>query len=387
VKRFVGFLVVAFLVGGAVWIGALSNRPRPSSVSQAPHTASPSPIFPTVIPVMSCNDVRIPRNVELDTGIDRETGLLTVNYTKPGTAVNLSVTVAYRNANCSWPQNRSIRKVIVHALTTPLEEESRGTYVVAKCSHPVHRPVHMVLACADFGLRANNLDWSTWKRDRAEGQGSFVMKDFTAPEFGIDRRQGTVRLSGRRYCIGLERFTFWRGTVVLDRPVEGQTEIDLYPACGFPDSVGNPSPPQFGWGAVPTGDQRVCPKGKFAEPNREETLEAAADLMAATNGRLQEPKATWSLLDRSLRQMFRSFRAFSVAMRSHVEPVYQEWGFSEEIGFGRVSFMPEVSCDKEVLKATSVAQAYFPRFNGVSGGAVQLYFVARPSGPKLWFAY
>lgn len=348
---------------------------------------SPSPSFPTVIPVWSCSDVHIPRNIELDTGIDRDTGLLTVNYTKPGTALNISVTVAYRKDNCSWPQNRSIRRVIVHALTTALEEESRGTYVAAECFDPVRRPVHMVLACADFGLRANKLEWSTWARDRAEGRGTFVTKDFTAPDFGTDRRQGRILLRGRRYCIDLERFTFWRGKIVLDSPVEGQREMELYPACGFPDNVGNPSPPQFGWGAVPAGDPRVCPKGVFAEPNREETLEAAADLLRATNGRLQEPMQAWSLLDRSLRAMFGRFRAFSRAMRSHVESDYQEWRFSEDVGFGGVSFMPEVSCHKEVLKATSVAQASFPRFEGVSGGAVQLYFVARPSGPKLWFAY
>jgi hypothetical protein len=183
--------------------------------------------------VKNCNQVRIPRDVELDTNLDRESELLTVSYTPPGTARNRSVTVRYQRDNCSWPQNRSIRRVIVHALVTATPTKARGTYVVAKCFEPVQRPNDMVLACADYGLRANRLKWSSWTASRAEGRGVFVTKDFTGPDFGTDTRRGRIELIGRRYCIKRERFTFWRGTITLDRPVEGQSEIDIYPACGI----------------------------------------------------------------------------------------------------------------------------------------------------------
>lgn len=143
----------------------------------------------------------------------------------------------------------------------------------------------------------------------------------------------------------------------------------------------------FGWGAIPAGDPRICPTGVFADASSRETLSAARELLSATNGAVQEPRMAWSLLDRSLQKVFPSFGAFARAMRSHVETVYQRWGLSRDIRFGGVSFMPDVPCDDAVLDATSVAQASFPRFNGVSGGAVQLYFVARARGPKLWFAY
>ncbi len=153
-----------------------------------------------------------------------------------------------------------------------------------------------------------------------------------------------------------------------------------------PDRTGR-SGRTFGWGAVPAGDPRVCPSGVFADASSWETLRTAKELLRATNGAVQEPRVAWGLLDRSLKSEFHGFRAFSRAMRSHVEPDYQEWGFSREVAFGRRSIIPEVYCDQEVLKATSLAQASFPRVHAVSGGAVQLYFVARPSGPKLWFAY
>lgn len=44
-------------------------------------------------------------------------------------------------------------------------------------------------------------------------------------------------------------------------------------------------------------------------------------------------------------------------------------------------------CDESVVAAVGMANGYFPRVEGVSGGVVQLFFIARPSGPKLWFSY
>jgi hypothetical protein len=46
--------------------------------------------------VIRCRSVRVPR-VELDTNLDREHGLLTVNYTTRTSAMNRSFTIAYND--------------------------------------------------------------------------------------------------------------------------------------------------------------------------------------------------------------------------------------------------------------------------------------------------
>lgn len=223
---------------GLVFGACTNTNPPPVTRVAATPTPTASPISSDpAVKVESCSRVRIPRNVEHDTNLDRENGLLTVNYTPPGTARNTSVTVKYQRDNCGWPSNRSIRRVIVHVLTTASPEKARGTYVIAECFEPTRRPVRMVLACADYGLRANRLEWTTWTNSTAEGHGAFVTKDFTGPNYGTDERSGRIVLTGRRYCIGHERFTFWRGTITLARPLEGRREIDIYPRCGMVDSV------------------------------------------------------------------------------------------------------------------------------------------------------
>lgn len=231
------------LASSALLIGlALTACTNTNQVPDTRGAATPAPTESLIstepaADVESCSRVRIPRNVELDTGLDRENGLLTVNYTPPGTARNKSVTVRYRRDNCGWPSNRSIRRVIVHVLKTASPQKARGTYVIGECFEPTRQPVRMVLACADFGLRASRLEWTSWTNRRAEGRGTFVTKDFTEPDYGTDERTGLIVLTGRRYCIDHERFTFWRGTITLDRPIEGQREIDIYPACGIANSA------------------------------------------------------------------------------------------------------------------------------------------------------
>lgn len=219
----------------ALVLSACTNTtPAPASRSAATPTATEIPLVTEpATDLESCNRVRIPRNVELDTNLDREKGLLTVNYTPPGTARNESVTVKYRRDNCGWPSNGSIRRIIVHVLKTASPQRAKGTYVVAECFEPSRKPVRMILACADFGLRAKAIEWTTWTKRRAEGEGTFVTKDLTDPDYGTDERTGTIVLTGRRYCIEHERFTFWHGTITLDRRVKGEREIDIYPACGI----------------------------------------------------------------------------------------------------------------------------------------------------------
>lgn len=64
------------------------------------------------------------------------------------------------------------------------------------------------------------------------GSGNLCCQRFHRTGYGTDERTGRISLTGRRYCIEHERFTFWHGSLTLDRRVEGEREIEIYPACG-----------------------------------------------------------------------------------------------------------------------------------------------------------
>lgn len=46
-----------------------------------------------------------------------------------------------------------------------------------------------------------------------------------------------------------------------------------------------------------------------------------------------------------------------------------------------------VNCTEEVIEATAWIEAYFPRFEGVSGGSAQLIFLQRDGVAYLWAVY
>jgi hypothetical protein len=59
--------------------------------------------------VIRCRSVRVPR-VELDTNLDREHGLLTVNYTTRTSAMNRSFTIAYNDDHL--PKGYGVSKAV-----------------------------------------------------------------------------------------------------------------------------------------------------------------------------------------------------------------------------------------------------------------------------------
>jgi hypothetical protein len=143
----------------------------------------------------------------------------------------------------------------------------------------------------------------------------------------------------------------------------------------------------FGWGVIPAGDPRLCLRGRFEEPDADRTRVAARRLLRATNTGATAPMTVWKMLTRPIKDAFGYYATLARRMR-HLElrPSYWEWEISK-VEVGPVSFMPEVRCGERVLHSMTVAQVSFPEVEGVSGAAVQLYFVARRSGPRLWFAY
>jgi len=192
----------------------------------------PSP-RPWGIVIDDCSALRVPRAVEVDTGLDRENRLLTISYHDATLGRDRSYTIRYKNDGCEW--NPSARRVIAHALTTARPHRSRGTYVVAECFAAVRRPTDMVYACADAGFRGASLVWTRWSRDEATGRGVFGINDCDGECAAgtFHSRRGTIVLRQPRYCISLERYVFMAGEVVFDEPFAGRTVFDISPGCGL----------------------------------------------------------------------------------------------------------------------------------------------------------
>ncbi|MFI5781921.1 hypothetical protein [Nocardia sp. NPDC051570] len=55
----------------------------------------------------------------------------------------------------------------------PTSQPPVSTLEVIDCSFdkPAVRPPDLILACADLGVRVEQIDWKTWAADRAEGDG------------------------------------------------------------------------------------------------------------------------------------------------------------------------------------------------------------------------
>src|SRR5512133_3249957 len=71
-----------------------SASPSAGNVSSSPHSSAE--FFGRIT---DCEGLRVPR-VELDTSLDRQAGLLTVNYTTRRGAQNRSFTIAYDDPSC-----------------------------------------------------------------------------------------------------------------------------------------------------------------------------------------------------------------------------------------------------------------------------------------------
>jgi hypothetical protein len=106
------FVAALVLVALASCTGAQSEEsltppsasPSAGNVSSSPHSSAE--FFGRIT---DCEGLRVPR-VELDTSLDRQAGLLTVNYTTRRDAQNRSFTIAYDDPSCG--QNPEVQKLL-----------------------------------------------------------------------------------------------------------------------------------------------------------------------------------------------------------------------------------------------------------------------------------
>ncbi|RDI64119.1 hypothetical protein [Nocardia pseudobrasiliensis] len=58
--------------------------------------------------------------------------------------------------------------------SAPAPQPASGPLEVIDCSFdkPAVRPAHLILACADLGMRIEDIGWKSWAADRAEGEGT-----------------------------------------------------------------------------------------------------------------------------------------------------------------------------------------------------------------------
>jgi hypothetical protein len=149
---------------------------------------------------------------------------------------------------------------------------------------------------------------------------------------------------------------------------------------------------EFGFGRFPTGDVRLCPSGPFATDGttRADIREAVAAIAAAANSPRPQPDILWQLMDPALQGAYSSFEEFTTAIEGAPLPrVYTHWEVGDNVWGPALQRLVDVDalCGRDVAEATWMGNAYFPRFKGVSGGAIQLLFLAREDGLRLWFTY
>lgn len=222
-----------------------------------------------------------------------------------------------------------------------------------------------------------------------------------APLVGRAQGEPIYAFTGSTEDSGIATIRFWAGPEA-SRSARAQLE---YAVSGIHPEAAPPEAQQektsFGFGRLPEGDMEECPPSfslDGAGATQKRVRNTASKVLGAANGEPARPAVLWKLLDRNVREEFGSFEHFhdlfvqedlsagpgerDVYTRWDLYPVVLRGGPREgDLMLGDVRHR----CGRQVSEATWVVQAGFPDFNGVSGGAVQMYFIARPSGPRLWF--
>lgn len=230
----------------------------------------------------------------------------------------------------------------------------------------------------------------TWNREQVLGvTGSDDLRLPTLTD-GIEvlwrgvPEDGSIGVRSPGACDRIERFEFYE--CVGGVPV-------FMPADDADDLTGAAREARkFGFGRLPAGDVRLCPEGEFDSRGMDpsDIRDRVELVVRAANSSEPGPAVLWHLMDPAFREVFGSRDALGAAMRRPSVPrVYRSWTIAHQVwGPSRQRLLDiEAFCGKEVAKATWMGSAFFPRFHGVSGAAVQMFFLARPDGPRLWFTY
>ena len=102
----------------------------------------------------------------------------------------------------------------------------RRTAVTTDCQHVEVRPRWIVFACADGGFLVRRLEWRSWHPFRAAASGVFHQNDCDPSCAGGEYHivTGVLRLRGRTWCPGIERFVFDHAVTRFDAPLLGRDQ-------------------------------------------------------------------------------------------------------------------------------------------------------------------
>lgn len=145
-----------------------------------------------------------------------------------------------------------------------------------------------------------------------------------------------------------------------------------------------------GSGRIPLGDVSLCPTGDLAEAGsitEDDVVSVSRDVLEAANAPEPDIRALWDLLDHALQEAYGSEDHFAETISSASLDDFDEWEISDRVSLEAGPILGDVitgTCGEEVAKAIVFGQAYFPKFEGASGGSAQLYFTVRDSGLRFW---
>lgn len=146
-----------------------------------------------------------------------------------------------------------------------------------------------------------------------------------------------------------------------------------------------------GNGRIPLGDVSLCPSGDLGSGkslSKTDVIEASGSVLEAANAERPDTSRLWSLLDPSLQSAYGTEEQFHQRIyAASLDDAFRKWGISDDVWLDSGPILGELiadTCGEDVAEALVVGQAFFPRFDGVSGGAAQLYFVVRDSTPRFW---
>jgi hypothetical protein len=98
----------------------------------------------------------------------------------------------------------------------------RKTYFPSNCTNARYKPVHLIAACGDAGVRVNKIHWTRYGSRSARGGGTAVTNicEPSCAEGNFERDPVRVRLSRPRLCkaVGIRLFTRLKVTYPGARP-------------------------------------------------------------------------------------------------------------------------------------------------------------------------
>lgn len=145
-----------------------------------------------------------------------------------------------------------------------------------------------------------------------------------------------------------------------------------------------------GNGRIPLGDVSLCPTGELADARsitEDDVVAASRAVLEAANAPKPDTRRLWDLLDPALQEAYGSEADFGEAISDASLDDFDEWGITDSVSLEAGPILGDVirgTCGEEVANAIVFGQAYFPKFDGVSGGSAQLYFTVRVSGLRFW---